>query len=868
MTAAFPAGRLQPFVAHTRVILTTDPRPPFAAVVGEVCPGMLTTGSHVGHYEIIAPLGAGGMGEVYRAHDSHLGRDVAVKILPSAFAVDHDRVRRFKQEALASGMLNHPNLLTVFDAGTHDGAPYLVSELLEGHTLRHVLSTRPGLKRVLDYAIQIAQGLAAAHEKSIVHRDLKPENIFILADGRVKLLDFGLAKLTGRDEGAPEDVNQTAQRGVTRDGMVVGTVGYMSPEQVRAGPVDHRSDLFSLGIVIFEMLTGASPFERQSSVETMNAIIHDDAPPLDGLPPAIQRLIQHALEKSPSRRFQNALDFAFALESLAGSDPALPSLRTGEMEQQAQREPPLYRRMTFRRGFIMSARFAPDGSVIYGAAWEDNPLEIYSSYQTGPEARPVGLRDCDVLSIAASGELAISIGRRFMGVGYATTGTLARVPLAGGAPRRICQDVQEAEWTRDGKNFLLTRRVDGFYRIESPIGNVLYKTPRWVSRARFSPSEEMIAFIEHPLWGDDAGAVTIIDRSGRMLVQGTESWNSTSGLAWAPSGGEVWFTGEAIGKGRGRDIMAVATDGTTRVVLPVPGRLTLHDISADGKVLVAIENGRREAVAGTRADGLERNLSWFDWSRLCGVSRDGSFIAFEEQAAGVRGLNTVFIRTTDGAPAVRIGEGRARGNPVSSDGEWLAIAAGSPPRLEVVPVGVGEPRAVRCDLVELSSWQFHPDLQRLVVLGNHAGESKQLYDVPIEGDGKTRAITSGLSLAGSFALSHDGMMIAVGVDARVMLIPFEGGEPRPLSGCHAGDVPLEWSQDNRALFVSERGQAHLKIFRVDVESGERQEWLPIRPDDPAGILDIMPVHITPDGETYAYGYRRLLSDLYIVTGLL
>lgn len=836
---------------------------------------MLKAGSLVGHYEVIAPLGAGGMGEVYRARDSRLKRDVAIKILPTSFATDAGRVKRFEQEALASGMLNHPNLLTVFDVGTHDSSPFLVSELLEGKTLRDSLATLPGLKRTVGYAIQIAHGLAAAHDKGIVHRDLKPENIFILPDGRVKLLDFGLAKLTAPEETTPPEENKTEARNLTHAGMVVGTVGYMSPEQVRAQAVDHRSDLFSLGIVVHEMLSGTTPFHRSSAVETLNAIIHDDPPPLQDVPPSFVRLLHHALEKSPSNRFQSASDFAFALETVGSSDsqPAIQTKKKGpksktEQPVVAQLEPPLYRRMTFRRGFIMSARFAPDQSVIYGAAWEDNPLEIFSSYQTGPEARPLGLRDADVLSVSSTGELAISIGRRFMGVGYATTGILARVPLAGGAPRRVCQDMQEAEWTRDGKNFLLVRRVDGFYRIESPIGNVVYKTPRWVSRARFSPSEDLIAFIEHPLWGDDAGSVTIIDREGNIMVRGGEAWNSTSGLAWTPAGNEVWFTGEAIGKGRGRDIMAISTSGKSRVVLPVPGRLTLHDISSDGKVLVAIENGRREAVAGTRTDENERNLSWFDWSRLCGVSHDGSFIAFEEQAAGVQGLNTVFIRTTDGAPAVRIGEGRARGNPISPDGEWLAIAVGDPPHLEVVPVGVGEPRIVHCDLIELSAWQFHPDMKRLIVLGNFAGESKQLFEVPIDDASKSRAITSGLTLAGSFALSHDGTLIAAGSDHRVMIIPFDGGEPRPLQGCSAGDVPLEWSPDDKALFVSERGQASLKIYRIDIASGERHEWLPIRPDDPAGILDIMPVHVTPDGMTYAYGYRRLLSDLYIVTGLL
>lgn len=836
---------------------------------------MLTAGSLVGHYEIVGPIGAGGMGEVYRARDSRLRREVAIKILPAGLASDAERVRRFEQEVLASGMLNHPNVLTVYDVGSHEDSPFLVCELLEGRTLRDIVPTRPGLRRTVDYAVQIANGLAAAHEKGIVHRDLKPENIVVLADGRVKLLDFGLAKLLASKD-AGFDENKTEQRNMTSAGTVVGTVGYMSPEQVRGEVVDHRSDIFSLGVVLHELLGGATPFQRRSAVETMNAIIHDDPPPLSDVPPGAVRVLQHALEKNPANRFQTAKDFAFAMETIGSSDGVqaistrkkAAKVKSDSVAVAVPAEPPLYRRMTFRRGFIMSARFAPDGSVIYGAAWEDKPLEVFSSYQTGPEARPLGLVDCDILSVSESGELAISMGRRFMGVGYATTGLLARVPLAGGAPRRVCQDVQEADWTRDGKNFLLTRRVEGYYRIESPIGNVIYKTPRWVSRAKFSPNEEMIGFIEHPLWGDDAGSLVIIDRDGKTIVRGSESWNSTSGLSWTPKGDEVWFTGEAIGKGRGRDIMAVSTSGKSRVVLPVPGRLTLHDISGDGRVLVAIENGRREAVAGARGETQERNLSWFDWSRLCGISRDGSFIAFEEQAAGVQGLNTVFIRTTDGAPAVRIGEGRARGNPISPDGEWLAIAVGSPPHLEVVPIGVGEPRIVRSDLIELSAWQFHPDMQRLIVLGNYAGTSKQLFDVEIDGDNKAQPLTEGIAFSGAFTLSHDGRTIAAGTDHHVMLIPVEKGEPVALQGSKQGDVPLEWTDDNTAIFVSERGQATLKVCRIDLTTGDRQAWLPIHPDDPAGILDIMPVHITPDGKNYAFGYRRLLSDLYIVTGLI
>ncbi len=829
---------------------------------------MLEAAARISHYEVIAFLGAGGMGEVYRARDTRMRRDVALKILPTGLAANPERIRRFEQEALAAGMLNHPNVLIVFDVGSHEGTPFLVSELLEGSRLRDYLKVRLSVRKAVDYTLQVANGLAAAHEKGIIHRDLKPENIFVLDDGRVKLLDFGLAKLIQPEVLDPE---ATAHQVLTNPGAVVGTAGYMSPEQVRGEAVDHRSDIFSLGVILHEMVSGSQPFRRNSSVETMNAILHDDPPQLGDAPPGLARILQHALEKNPANRFQTAKDFAFALEALSGSSDSHPTVTTKKRSSSRRVEAPpmlpVYRRMTFRRGFIMSARFAPDGSIVYGAAWENNPLEIFSAYTTGPESRSLGFRDADVLSVSSQGELALSLGRHYMGVGFATTGTLARVPLAGGAPRRVCDDVQEAEWTHDGKNFLIIRRIEGFYRIESPIGHVIYQTPTWVSRARFSPKEDLIAFAEHPVWGDDAGTVVIIDRQGREKARTQGARNSISGLAWTPRGDEVWFCGESRGQGSGRHVVSLSAGGRERVVLPVPGRLTLHDIFADGRILMAVENGRREAVAGRLGETKERNLSWFDWSRLSGISSDGAFIAFEEQAQGVQGQNTVFVRTTDGAPAIRIGEGRARGSPISPDDQWLAIAVGTPLHVEVVPMGAGDPKVVPCDLAEFYGWQFYPDAERLLVLGNRAGSPKQLFEVLIDGDGVSKPLTNA-PLSGAFALSHDGKTIAAGSDQRVMLFFVDAAEPRVAAGCLPGDIPLEWSGDDSAIFVSARSQASVQIFRVEIATGERREWLTIHPDDPAGILDIMPVHITPDGQTYAYGYRRLLSDLYVVTGLL
>jgi eukaryotic-like serine/threonine-protein kinase len=276
----------------------------------------LTSGTKLGPYEIQSPLGTGGMGEVYRARDARLNRDVAIKVLPAAFASDPERLRRFQQEAEAVAALNHPNILAIHDFGEYKGSPYIVTEFLEGETLRERLGAMP-VRKAIESSEQIACGLAAAHDKGIVHRDLKPENIFITRDGRVKILDFGLAKLT-----RPESSSDSATLALQADpGMVLGTVGYMSPEQVKGQNADHRSDLFSFGAILYEMLSGKRAFHRETSIETMNAILKEDPPEftaMNRVPPLLERIVGHCLEKNPEERFQSARDVAFALGSLSG----------------------------------------------------------------------------------------------------------------------------------------------------------------------------------------------------------------------------------------------------------------------------------------------------------------------------------------------------------------------------------------------------------------------------------------------------------------------------------------------------------------------------------------------------------------------
>src|SRR4051812_22079966 len=448
---------------------------------------MTLAGTRLGPYAIVAPLGAGGMGEVYRAHDARLGREVAIKVLPASFAADEERLRRFEQEARATGTLNHPNILGVYDLGSHDGAPYVVSELLDGDTLRARIGTSPlPHRKAIDYAAQIARGLSAAHDKGIVHRDLKPDNVFVTRDGRVKILDFGLAKVKQVD--APVEAETALAAGgapKTAAGTVLGTVGYMSPEQVRGTAVDPRSDIFSFGVVLYEMLTGRRAFKGDSAVETMNAILKEDpAPASDAgppLPPALDRIVLHCLEKNPEERFQSAHDIAFGIESLSGIsspsgvDTAVPARRRRWLRPAALTAVALaagaglflagrstatttgatFEPLTFRRGAVSFARFAPDGrTIVYSANWEGGDVELYSTQPGSPESRPLGIK-ADLQAISSKGEMAVLIEHP------GTDPVLARVPIGGGAPREVLENVTAADWSPDGESIAVVRTDGG-----------------------------------------------------------------------------------------------------------------------------------------------------------------------------------------------------------------------------------------------------------------------------------------------------------------------------------------------------------------------------------------------------------------------
>jgi serine/threonine protein kinase/Tol biopolymer transport system component len=902
---------------------------------------MLQPDQMLGPYRIVSLLGEGGMGAVYRAKDTRLGRDVAVKILTALTLSDQERVQRFEQEARATGMLNHPNLLTIYDVGNEGGTAYIISELLEGETLRERLERGPlAARRAVDAALQVANGLAAAHEKGVIHRDLKPDNIFLTRDGRAKILDFGIAKLS-----AKSDDGGIFQQAATEPGMVMGTVGYMSPEQVRGETVDTRSDIFAFGAILYEMLTGVRAFKRGSSIETLSAILKEDPPDiaesLPNVPPALERLTRRCLEKDRDLRFQSARDLAFNLETMSAmstpgtfsnvANPATsgshsPTLRvpsdatsrrtsatairpvTSAMpatvrtaarhatvsqpmprrvspllltllflvaiagaawggwyfanNRMKEETPPevVFHRMTFRRGEVRSARFGPDGdSIIYSAAWDGNPSEVFVANRQSPEARPLGVKDADVLAISKSTELAVLLRRdRLTGMG-----TLARVPLAGGTPREIAEQVLQADWSTDGTNLTAIRGGVGTFRIESPIGHIRYETPHAMRDVRVA-ADGRIAFIESYTGKND---VSILGPKSDKPVSIARGWShGVTGLAWAPGGKEIWIT--ATDTGAPPAMYAVNIDtGDIRLVNRLTGSMRLYDITPAGHVLLS--NGMWRAALEVQAPGesAERDLSWLDWSMLADLSRDGRTILFNEQREGGGTASAIYIRHLDAPTPVRIGDGY--GDALSPDGKYVLGHNGA--KLVVVPTGSGEARELKTDGAFDLGAAWLPDGRRVVVAGALPKKGYQLHVIDTLDETVKPISPEGIwgDAYRPFAVSPDGHYVAgMTKQETIALYPVDAtAEPSIVPAIEPGEVPITWSADGASIFVYRPTALPAQVTRVTLATGAREPWKQFSPTDPAGVYKISPICITPDGTAYAYDALRMLGDLYVVDGL-
>ncbi len=842
----------------------------------------LAPGDRLGPYEVLSSLGSGGMGEVYLARDTRLKRDVALKVLLAEVTNDPARLKRFENEARSASALNHPNIVTIYDVGTSDSVSWIAMERVEGKTLRELLPAGAlPVKRLLAIAFQIPDGLARAHEAGIVHRDLKPENVMLTKDERVKILDFGLAKLAPMGSAGGGGPQWPAETG-TFPGVVLGTVGYMSPEQAQGAAVDYRSDQFSLGSVIYEMATGRRAFQGKSAVDTMAAIINQDPEPIERanprVPGPLRWIVERCLAKDPPRRYASTRDLAQELRVVldhlpelsgstgGGAAPAKSRVRLAGLLTAAavlagfaglfflwrpagEKPFPEFQRLTFRRGTVSSARFAPDGrTIVYGAAWDGEPIRVFSTRTDGRESTRLDLPDADLVSVSSLGEIAILLGRP-LGPPMEYSGTLARVPLTGGAPREMYERVGGADWSSDGKSMVIAREVDGKNRLEFPAGKVLYGTTDSIATPRLSPTGDRIAF-----WvtrAESDATVETVDLAGRHSVL-SGPWKRGNGLSWSSDGKEVWFTPNE--SGWRAPLCAVTLSGKVRIVMRLPSWIVLQDVSRDGRTLMSLmelHSTMRAAVAG---ETRERDLSWHDGSFAKGLTPDGKTLLFDEGSEG--NFHAIYVRPTDGSPAKRIGEGRSLA--ISADGQWVASNArerGSD--LVLLPTGAGDPRLLDSAGHRFDEGVFFPDARRLLV----SGDRSCVIDLQT---GKLRAVApEGVSCQ---VLSPDGKEVAcVGPDREGVIYSLEGGTSRPIPGFRTGEDELvQWSSDGRSLYV--RQGLPLKVFRLDLATGKRELWREFATAETA-LSKLYYFAMTPDGRSYAYSAFSMPSDLYLVTGL-
>ena len=849
-------------------------------------PRELTPGTRVGPYEILGTVGRGGMGVVYRAGDARLGREVALKLLPPAASGDADRVRRFELEARATAMLSHPNILQVYDVGAHEGSPYIVSELLAGETLRARLRQGPlGPRKAIAYGLQIAQGLAAAHEKGIVHRDLKPENLFVTTDDRLKILDFGLAKLTepaGAPGGAPL---------LTEPGLLLGTPGYMAPEQVRGEPAEAASDLFALGAVLYELVSGRQAFTGDTKIQVLNAILTSEPPELPCGGAQLSTIVRHCLEKKPAHRFQSARDLAFQLETLpissSGGVSVLPDRRAlrkllrvaaaaaalglaalGGARLASPPAVPVWRRLTFASGSMISARFGPDGGTIfYSGAFGAHPIQTFSLRLSDAAAVPLSTPAASVLSISPRGELLLLLDpvRAPRNPLYAVEGRLARAPPAGGAPRELVGAVEAADWALDGA-VALVREVDGRARLELPAGHVLFETAGWLSYPRVSPDGKRIAVIVHPLQADNRGFVAWLDSGGGPLHALPGSWHRVDGLGWSPRGDELWFA--AAEEGLGRALRAQSLDGRLRTLAEAPGLYDLFDVSRDGRGLV--EHGEVRSHLRFHAPGRpEVDLSHLDFSLARGLSADARRVLLVDDAGGGGNHGRALLRGTDGSPPIFLGHGYAEG--LSPDGAVAALWSGSEPAtLSLLPTGAGQPRSLKLPIARLGGGlSFTPDGRSAVLtVEAKAGEPVRVAQVDLD-SGALRLLTPpGYAIEGHQAVSPDGARALVrGLDGRFFSWPLAGGAPAEVRGLLPGEAAVRWTADGAAVFAVQRLRLPAPIRRVDPLTGSGEAWGEIAPANTAGFARLTETELSDDGRSFVYGYTTVLTELYLVEGL-
>ncbi|MDQ5859292.1 MAG: protein kinase [Acidobacteriota bacterium] len=850
-------------------------------------------------------LGAGGMGEVYRARDPQLQREVAVKVLPPAMASDAARLKRFEREARSASALNHPNIVTIHEVGQTDSTFFIVMELVEGRSLRDLLSAGPlPLRKVLSIAAQVADGLAKAHASGIVHRDLKPENVMVTSEGFVKILDFGLAKLTHPGSERGEEEQDATIPGDTDPGVVMGTVFYMSPEQAVGQPLDFRSDQFSFGSILYEMATGKRAFERTTKPETLAAIIREEPEPIAALNPRapshLRWIVERCLAKEPQHRYAATEDLARDLSTLrehvsdlsgeARLDEA-PRRRPrwgaiglaaallltlagiyllGQRVGRSHISPPRFRQVTFGSAGISTARFAPDGqSIVYAAQWEGKPSELFTARVDSPGARSLGLSRAEILSISSSGQMALLLAPPFGPIflsphsdiigreGGVLVGTLAEAPLAGGAPRELLEGVAAADWSPDGKSLATMRYGEGVKgRLEFPPGKVLFEANFIrATRVSISPTGDRVAF-------QLRGVLHVTEPGGGVRNLGERPLE----FVWSRATNEIWFNSVA---GGATDLFAVLPGRPKRRVTTLPGDFALHDISPDGRVLLGRISESSEILGDFPGEARPRNLSHLDRSVVVALAPSGDTLLFNDM--GQSGRRAFYLRRTDASPPKRLADGY--GWALSPDGKFVLSSNPPGPEAFLVPTGPGQSRPIEIPrgLQRGGEMGFFPDSRRIWFLAAERGQGRRAWVQDLSG-GKPRAISPpGITLP---VLAGDGRFLcAKAADGDWYLYSTGTAESRKVAGLLPGESPTQWTADGKHLYVRSADEprpgepAITRVHRLDPWTGRRELWKELRPINPLTGGTIGRILFSADGKTCLYTHHRFSSELFLVEGL-
>jgi hypothetical protein len=683
---------------------------------------------------------------------------------------------------------------------------------------------------------------------------------------------------------------------------MIGTVGYMSPEQVRGLPTDHRSDLFSFGAVLYEMLTGKRAFKGTTAADTLSAILREDPTETENtgshVPPGLLRVLRRCLEKAPEERFQSARDLAFALEgattgsSIAPSEPrpagrrsrgwrvvaaalALAAVGTGlglwlGRATAPAPTPASYKRLTFRLGRIESAQFAPDGeTILYSARWGRSPIEVFTTRAATRGSRSLTLKDALILAVSSREEMALLLRPRQL-TWAAWEGTLARAPLAGGTPREVIESVLDADWSPDGKELAVIHLAGDRYRLEYPLGRVLYEPepPGWISHLRVSRAGDRVAFVEHTVAGDLRGGISIIGlREPRRSL--TSGFTSITGVQWSPNDAEVSFDATRA-SGVPQQIHAVSPSGRERLVAEVAGNLGMADVSGRGQALVSRATGWTEIRARAGGSLEETELPAADLSFLSDLSDDGKLVLGTDVGEGGGPNFSFYVQKTDGSAPLWLGEGD--GQALSPDGRFaIALLVHAQPQQHVVaPTGAGETRTLEPGpIVRYERAVFDPSGRRVVVSGIDSQDGAHVYVQDLAG-GPPRAVTEeGVALAKiGRPVSPDGKrVVATGPDGIPAVYPLGGGEPVAMPGLGELDVPLCWTPDGQELFVARYVETPPHIARVSLGTGAIRAWTGLRLSAPSGLRGDYRILVTPDGASYAYNYSRTIGDLYLVSNL-